>query len=476
MKTILNNLKYGALSLSVLSPLVEAKLEVNASQTHSILYANTKDQAVMRIKIVSDKETAAVKTMRFSLIGDNAKRAAHSFKVFDSGSSPLFSPNAENESDRAMPTKVTVKRQDKVITISGNIALEKGDNYLWIAIDTPHNVAGGTNFDIALRKMTASDPNVKINGADPKGSLSVYPFKQRIVPYFRSGWLNDYAPNMLKAEDMALITDIIYFHLICDTNGNLKGGNDPKFLKGLEKLKALRGENPVKIILGVAHSKEAFAAIAADPAKRRHFAQQLKFYIDKRGFDGVDIDWEYPTDKKQWHDFGLLLGEIRQQLGAHGKSISSAVLMYHNIPNQLVIDQLDFVNIMSYDRAGEHATMPQFISDDKTARQMMPPAKIILGLPFYSNDVTKPRDWKVQTPYSKIRKTQPTLKAGDNALTLDGKPHYFNGPELIEKKSQYVLDNNLGGVMIWAYETDVPSSDEYSLRRAMFKHLKRTKR
>ncbi len=476
MNPILYTLKYGALSLIALSPLAEAELKVNASQTHSILYANMENQAVMRIKIVSDKKTAAVKTMRFGLIGDDSKRAAQNFKVFDSGSSPLFSPNAENESDRAIPANVTVKRQDKVITITGNIALEKGDNYLWLAIDTPHNVAGGTDFDVALRKMTATDPNVKINGADPKGSMSVYPFKQRIVPYFRSGWLKNAPADMLRASDMEMITDIIYFHLTCDANGNLKGGNDPKFLQDLAKIKELRGDNPVKIILGVAHSKDGFAATAADPAKRRLFAEQLKFYVDKRGFDGVDIDWEYPTDEKQWHDFGLLLGEIRHQFGANGKSISSAVLMYHNIPNRLVIDQLDFVNIMSYDRAGEHATMPQFIADDKTARKFMHPAKIILGLPYYSNDTSKPRDWNVQTPYSKIRRVQPDLKASDNTLTLDGKPHYFNGPDLIEKKSQYVHDNNLGGVMIWAYETDVPTSEESSLRRAMFKHIKRTKR
>ncbi len=476
MSLLSTSLKYGVLSLATLSPLAEAKLEVHAAQTHSILYANTKNQAVMRLKIVSDQPSASVKSMRFALIGDNAKRAAHSFKIFDSGTAPYFSPNAEQEGDKAKPIPVTVKRQDKVITISGNIALEKGDNYLWVAIDSPQNVAGGTSFDIALRKMSASDPKVDIKSADPKGSMSVYPFKQRIVPYFRSVWLTSYAPNLLKAEDMANMTDIIYFNLKCGADGSLKGGNDPKFLQGLEKLKTLRGENPVKIILGIAHSAEGFAATAADPAKRRKFAEQIKFYIAKRGFDGVDIDWEYPKGDKQWRDFGLLLSDIRQQLGAHGASISSAVLMYHNVPNQLVIDQLDFVNVMSYDRVGEHATMPQFIADDKASRKMMPPAKIILGLPFYSNDMTKPRDWKLQTPYSKIRKLQPDLKPEDNNLTIDGKPHYFNGPALIEKKSQYVIDNKIGGVMIWAYETDVPTSDAASLRSAMFKHIKRTKR
>ncbi len=475
MSRLFNLASTAVLGFASLASLAHASLEVHCAQQHSVLYANTPDQAVLRILVKSDTEGASVKSFRFALKGDKAKWCAKSFKIFNSGTAPFFSPNAENAADKALAQPVKVKRQDKVITVTGDIKLKKGDNYLWLAIDSPANAPAGASFDVALRKMEASEA-VSFKSDDPKGELSLYAHPHRIVPYFRAGWLNDKFPYRLKAEDFANMTDVILFHLKCDAQGNLKGGNDPALLKTLEQMKALRGENPVKIIVGVAHSKEGFAATAADAKLRRKFAQQLKFYIDKRGFDGVDIDWEYPKDAKEWRDFGYLLGEIRQQLGAHGKSISSAVLMYHNVPSRLVIDNLDFVNIMSYDRQGEHATMAQFQFDDKAARKLMPAAKIVLGLPFYSNDMTKPRDWKVQTGYFKIRELKPDLKPEDNTITIAEKPHYFNGPSLITQKCEFVKAQNLGGVMIWAYDADVAITDPASLRRAMYSSLKRSVR
>ena len=40
-----------------------------------------------------------------------------------------------------------------------------------------------------------------------------------------------------------------------------------------------------------------FPSIAADPVLREHFAQQCVDLIKAYGFDGIDIDWEYPGYK-----------------------------------------------------------------------------------------------------------------------------------------------------------------------------------
>lgn len=38
-----------------------------------------------------------------------------------------------------------------------------------------------------------------------------------------------------------------------------------------------------------------FPAVAADPAKRANFANNVAKLVDYLGYDFVDIDWEYPT-------------------------------------------------------------------------------------------------------------------------------------------------------------------------------------
>ena len=48
-----------------------------------------------------------------------------------------------------------------------------------------------------------------------------------------------------------------------------------------------------------------------------------------------------------------------------------------------------------------------------------------------------------------------------------GKDFWFNTPEVIGAKTQYAIDNGFGGVMIWHYTCDLPSSNENSLLRAI---------
>ena len=50
----------------------------------------------------------------------------------------------------------------------------------------------------------------------------------------------------------------------------------------------------------------------------------------------------------------------------------------------------------------------------------------------------------------------------------------YNGRKLIGDKCQWAKDNGFGGVMIWAYETDLPLKHHASLGRAMYKVLRQT--
>lgn len=63
-------------------------------------------------------------------------------------------------------------------------------------------------------------------------------------------------------------------------------------------------------------------------------------------------------------------------------SLSSAINPYYLAPTSEMMDLLDFVNVMSYDRGGQHSTYPDMVTDVNTMRNKnVPDCKIVMGLP-----------------------------------------------------------------------------------------------
>ena len=111
-----------------------------------------------------------------------------------------------------------------------------------------------------------------------------------------------------------------------------------------------------------------FPSIAADPLKRTTFANACVHLIDSFGFDGIDIDWEYPgyaphggtgQDKQ---NFNLLLQDIRQAIDSFGQTTNKNYLLTAAVGasddrmtdvDWPVVDQyLDIINVMTYDYFG----------------------------------------------------------------------------------------------------------------------------
>jgi hypothetical protein len=101
-----------------------------------------------------------------------------------------------------------------------------------------------------------------------------------------------------------------------------------------------------------------------------------------------------------------------------------------------------------------------------------------VGLPFYSNEQGKLTE---QFGYSQIISWYPNIRPGENTFQSkkqDGTPgpmHSFNGPQLITEKCKWMKQQKFGGVMIWAYDTDVKMSHRASLAKAMYKVVKQSR-
>lgn len=200
------------------------------------------------------------------------------------------------------------------------------------------------------------------------------------------------------------------------------------------KLNKLKQSNPnLKTLLSVGGWtwSNHFSDVAADPAARTNFANSAVNVIRTYGFDGIDIDWEYPVEDglpdnsqrpEDKHNFTLLLQETRNKLNAAGAQDGRSYLLTiagranpsYATTTELgaIAGILDWINIMTYDFHGDWEqttnhnanlytdsndpdTVNKFSADSAINAYLnagVPASKIVMGIPFYG------RGWKNCAP------------------------------------------------------------------------------
>lgn len=470
-------------------------LTVETRQTHGVFYAGLERQALMQIK-VSGEPGEQISGMAFSLGETEHAADIKRARLFTSGQNPGFAPNAQGGNKATELDKSGIK--DGKFSFDRVIKLEAATTYLWLAYDIASN-AGANNRIDAVCELVRTDsaevvPVLKCGEAVKKPRAArVFPFTHRIVPYYRprwvKGWGNAAEAVHLTPEHFKCFTDIVHFAYTVNHAGEVTQqwvgeGADASTVveEALAEIKRLKGKSASRLIAGFGHMDEPMTAVTANPETRRTLARNMAAWVISRGYRGVDIDWEYPDTPEQWQNFGAFLAELREELAGSATSISMAASVTYKVPIIYTTDQLDFLMTMSYDDlAAEHSSMWRFQNDANKCLNdfRMPKQRIVVGLPFYSNEKGK---LTVQHGYSQIRSWYPNLPPGVNHFISknedgsNGPEHSFNGPALIKEKCSWLKKNRFGGVMIWAYDTDVKLTHKASLARAMYSVLKQKKR
>ena len=142
------------------------------------------------------------------------------------------------------------------------------------------------------------------------------PTKQ-LVGYFPSWAIH--AQNYHVADIPAgQVSHVIYAFANVTPTGDCVSVNAEDDKINFAQLRALKQQHPnlqVLISVGGASHSTNFPAAAANPTILGHFVQSCLQFMKQNGFDGIDIDWEYPV-AAQAQNVVALFTELRRQLDA----------------------------------------------------------------------------------------------------------------------------------------------------------------
>ncbi|CAK7353882.1 unnamed protein product [Dovyalis caffra] len=252
------------------------------------------------------------------------------------------------------------------------------------------------------------------------------------LPPERKGIKGAYWPSFdgfeASAIDTSYFTHIFYAFLLPDnvTFRLAVTPFDQQKIPGF--IETLRARNPpVKTLISMGGGGgDAIAAIFANLSSAK---ETRKIFIDSTievarayGFDGLDLDWEFPANDQEMINFGLLFKEWHEALVHEAKTsgkprlLLTAAVYYssqfttYGLPRSYPADSInkyaDWINPMCYDYHGswENFTGPNAALFDPNGNLStsfgigswiqagVSPKKLAMGLPLYG------RTWKLSDP------------------------------------------------------------------------------
>lgn len=392
------------------------------------------------------------------------------------------------------------------------VVVKNGD-YLWLTARVAYDAPAKAEIDAKITSAVINGIACIVENEDPIGAGMTYEFRRHVVPYYRMGLVGGWNDTYYD-----LVSEVIFFHMCVAGNGNLVPGweagieyKEELFRESLERLRDGRGDRPVRIMLGIAHCASGLSAATQNDEARAKLVDQIIHYVELFGFDGVDIDWEYPESNADWEGFEKLVAELKPRLFAlgGGKMVSTAMSNYKLWNNTASLvglhQQLDMFNTMTYDQGpvdGQDPRLghsPWWLHNESkylaTSVLGLPPIKANIGVPFYTNSHRESSghitweqmgyDW-VYSTYPQYVDAVDVFYGSDRHVTdygedAEGNPiswktpgyYSYNSIKTIREKG-LDLRNGGYGVMIWAFECDIPYNNPKSLARALASTIRPT--
>lgn len=348
----------------------------------------------------------------------------------------------------------------------------------------------------------------------------------KVVVCYVASWAA-YRPGagQFNLEDLepSLCTHLVYSFAGLDEGSNSIKSLDPwqdlekdYGKKGYRRIVALKERYPhLKVTIAIGGWNEGspkYSKMASDPESRKTFITSVVLFLDKYKFDGLDLDWEYPTKRDgQPYDranFVSLVKELKEAFAPKGYILTAALgagkaTMDSAYDLTKLSRYLDFLHMMCYDYhgtwdgvVGANAPLKGLDSEDVlsveyTIKYMLEhgvsPYKLVLGLPMYGRTFLLKDPDEEKIVFGKTPAQSQGFKGpftGENGFmgynevcmeitnTSSRWSHHwdeqsatpylrdgdriiaYDNPRAIALKVRMAVQYDLGGLMVWSIDTD----------------------
>ncbi|KAF4160011.1 hypothetical protein CNMCM6936_004140 [Aspergillus lentulus] len=250
--------------------------------------------------------------------------------------------------------------------------------------------------------------------------------KNKVIGYYES-WSARKSCHKVASADLPLdaLTHVNFAFASIDPSTyqvvTMDSSTPSSLFKDAANLKSIKEDLSVFVSVGGwtfsdngTATQPVFGEIAADKSSRQTFANNVVHFMKQYGFDGLDIDWEYPgaPDRggkaEDTANYVLLLETLRKTFDASGSKFgltftapsSYWYLRWFDLPS--MIKYADWINVMTYDLHGVwDASNPigsivqghTNLTEIKLAMELfwrveIHPSQLALGFGFYGRSFT----------------------------------------------------------------------------------------
>ncbi|EQC28197.1 hypothetical protein SDRG_14021 [Saprolegnia diclina VS20] len=349
------------------------------------------------------------------------------------------------------------------------------------------------------------------------------------APIFSLDWSRithiNYAFGKLQPDGSIAFNDTnVAFNLRYPGDGNDPSSVYGQFGQANQLKKKFRGTKFGLSIGGWTWSDQ-FSGLFSTDAGRKTFVRNAMTLLTDLGLDFIDIDWEYPVEggndappvphrPDDMANYIAVLKEFRKAFASLPFKAELSVASpagpanYGHWDFAGICAQLDHINIMAYDLAGDwseytdhqanlyadpkHPNDGTSFSIDRAVQDYIrggcPSTKIVLGIPVYGRSFENTKG--LYATFTKPTNGSWVAPSGDGlgtwdykVLPLPGATEYYDAvvgaaysydattkmfvsyesPTSMAAKLQYIKKNNLGGTMFWAGDADAPATSARSL-------------
>jgi len=306
-------------------------------------------------------------------------------------------------------------------------------------------------------------------------------FPQKVVVGYING---NYASYPYNAIDYSSLTHIAHAFVIPNADGSLH--IDSWFLYPQLISEAHKYNVKVLAAVGDFGQSAGFSPMAANPVAREKFINNMVNFCKTHGYDGVDLDWEYPGAADR-ANFAALVSELRTALLAAEIPLLTAAIPSQDWNNAYDLNSLknnfDWFGIMTYDFYGSWESISghqsalysygsQNLSVDKAVKYYLgrgvPAEQLCIGIPFGGYLLNSQGLFKSNSGGSSVSyvAANEKINQGWEYLWDDNcKVPYLQNPAhtqlityddtiSVKLKSAYIIKNNLKGTIIWKIGRD----------------------